>query len=295
MSGTVAVDPRLRERRNAVERERERHRARVVLAVLAVPAAAVSVLLLLRSAALDVDAVKVDGARHVDAEEVRDAAGIERGAPLAFIDTGAAADRVESLAWVDEARISRRWPGTVRVQVTEYEPAAFVRRAGGGVMLVAEDGAVLGPAAEAPEAAVEIVGVRRLPEPGSTLAPAGAAGVVSELPDALGARVVGVDLADSGVTLRVLFGPEIRLGSLDDVAAKGAAALAVMERIGDAQVAYVDVSVPSAPVAGTTGGDVVPGLDAPVRVGEPPGETPLPGAGDGVETGEAGAGDGVAP
>lgn len=272
MSGAVAVDPRLKERRKAVERERERHRARVVLAILAVPAAAASVLLLLRSAAFDVDAVKVDGARHVDAEEVRDAAGVALGTALAFVDTDAAADRVEELPWVDEARISRRWPGTVRVEVTEHVPAAFVRRTDGAVMLVAADGAVLGRAEEAPEGAVEIVGVRRLPEPGSMLAPAGAAGVVSELPDALAARVIGVDLADSGVSLRLLFGPEIRMGSLDDVEAKGAAALAVMDRIGDEPVAYIDVSVPSAPVAGTAGGDAVPGLDAPVSVGGQPGE-----------------------
>ena len=42
---------------------------------------------------------------------------------------------------------------------------------------------------------------------------------------------------------------EVRLGRLEDVMAKGAAALAVLERLAadEAQVRYIDVRVPGAP------------------------------------------------
>ncbi len=264
MSGTFAVDPRLRDRRRAVQREKERHRLRVVLAVLAVPAAFGAGILLLRSAAFDVDHVRVSGTVHVSGGEVRDAAAVDPGTPLAFLDTGAVAARVERLPWVADAEVSRKWPGTVLVEVSEHTPVAFVRNPSGASVLVAEGGTVLGVAETPPQGSVEITGVRRLPDPGDVLVPAGAAGIVGDLPDSLASRVATVDLGDAGVSVRLAFGPEIRLGDIDDIEAKGAAAEAVMERLGDAAVDYIDVSVPAAPVAGSVSGGEVPGLDAPV-------------------------------
>ena len=250
MSAAVSVDPRLDERRRAVQRAKERHRLRVALVVLAVPAAVGAGVLVLRSAMLDVDRVTVTGASHLSAAEVRDAAAVDPGVPLAFVNTGSAAARVERLAWVEDATVSRNWPGTLRVDVKERRPVAFIR-SGDGVLLIADGGSVLGEADAPPQGAVEITGVRRMPAPGDVLVPAGAAGAVAELPDSLAARVAAIDLGAAGVSAILIFGPEIRLGTLDDLEAKGAAAEAVLDRLGDEAVAYIDVSVPDAPVAGT--------------------------------------------
>ena len=45
-------------------------------------------------------------------------------------------------------------------------------------------------------------------------------------------------------------GGEVRLCSPGDLAAKGAAAVAVIARLGTTPFAYIDVCVPSSPVAG---------------------------------------------
>jgi len=224
---------------------------RVALVVLCVPAVVAAGVLVLRSAIFDVDRVKVTGAMHVSGAEVRDVAGVDLGAPLTFVHTAAVEARVERLPWVADATVSRDWPGTLLISVNEHQPVAFIRGAEGMVLLVAEGGAVLGEAGVPPEGAVEITGVRRLPAPGDVLVPSGAAGVVGHLPDALAARVGAIDLGEAGVSVRLIFGPEVRLGTLDDLAAKGAAAEAVLERLGDAEATYIDVSVPAAPVAGT--------------------------------------------
>lgn len=259
----VKVDPRLRARRVAVQRELGRRRLRILLAIAAVPALLGAAYLLVDSAMLDVDRVQVIGASQSTPAEVAAMSGIARGEPMVRIDAAAAARRVEQLPWVESARVVRRWPGTVRIEVAEYVPAAFVRRSSSTVALVASDGRVLGDTESAPGGLLEIVGVRRPPEIGATLSPPGAAGLASELPSELVDRIARVDLSH-GVTLHLADGPQIRLGDVDDLGAKAAAALAVLERLGEEPAEYVDVGVPSAPVVGTGSGEVMPGLDAPV-------------------------------
>ncbi len=277
MTEAATVDPRVRERRRAVQQAKERHRLRVALVLLSVPAAFGAGVLLLRSAAFDVDLVRVEGVDEMRGEDVREAAAVDLGAPLAFVDAGAVEGRVELLPWVADASVSIDWPGTLRVEVTEHRPAAFIRRAEGGVLLVASGGAVLGEAEVPPSGTVEITGVRRLPAPGDVLVPSGAAGVVGDLPSPLAESVATVDLGEAGVSLTLVSGPEIRLGTLADMAAKGSAALAVLDRLGgDDDVAYIDVSVPGAPVAGTDGGGALQPPGAPDDDMEDPGEGVAP-------------------
>jgi cell division protein FtsQ len=40
------------------------------------------------------------------------------------VDLAAVRQRVEALAWVDDARVSRRWPNGLRIDITEQVPAA---------------------------------------------------------------------------------------------------------------------------------------------------------------------------
>jgi hypothetical protein len=108
---------------------------------------------------------------------------------------------------------------------------------------------VLGTVPEVPDGVVEIVGLRRTPAPGSLLSPPGAASARDALPDALAERVDAVVLGERGaVALRLRDGGSVRLGDLEDLGAKGAAALAVLDDLpADVVLDYVDVRVPSAP------------------------------------------------
>jgi cell division protein FtsQ len=68
---------------------------------------------------LGVRHVEVRGATLLSADQVRAAAAIPDGTPLASLDLGAVQRRVAALAPVRKATATRDWPGTVVIEVTE--------------------------------------------------------------------------------------------------------------------------------------------------------------------------------
>jgi cell division protein FtsQ len=200
------------------------------------------------SPVLDVDHVRVDGAGHVTADQVREVAGIENGDALAFVNAGAAARRVETLPWVESAKVHRSYPGTIRIALTEHTPSAFVR-AGNAVVLIAPNGRAVARAATPNAGAVEVFGIRQAPKPGEFLAPIDAANVVPRLPRALAERVHAVDVGGGALELRLANSGTIRLGNATDLSAKAASAIAVLSHLGDAPFNYIDVSTPQRPVS----------------------------------------------
>ena len=244
----VEIDPRIRERRIEVQREAGRRRLRVLLVVSVVLSTAGLVFLAVTSPLLDVDHIRVAGARHVTAAQVRAASGLKMHDHILFVDAGAAARRIERIPWVKHASVHRDLPGTFDVTITEYKPAAYVRVAK-GVMLVAADGHVIARAASAPARAVEVRGVRHAPAVGELLAPPDAAGLVPQLPAALASRIVAVDVRGTGIALDVAGGGEIRLGNSSALGGKGASALAVLAHLNGAPFSYIDVSTPDRPVS----------------------------------------------
>ncbi|MBX6356922.1 MAG: FtsQ-type POTRA domain-containing protein [Micromonosporaceae bacterium] len=70
--------------------------------------------------------VRVTGVSVLTVPEVRQAAGIRRGTPLARVDLAAVRRRVTALAPVDHVTVTRDWPHTVVVRVTERTAVAVV-------------------------------------------------------------------------------------------------------------------------------------------------------------------------
>jgi cell division protein FtsQ len=70
--------------------------------------------------------VEVSGNRLVSAGQVRDAAAIRPDQPLATVNTAAIAGRVEQLAPVLSARVSKSWPDTIVILVRVRTPAIAV-------------------------------------------------------------------------------------------------------------------------------------------------------------------------
>jgi cell division protein FtsQ len=77
---------------------------------------------------LGVRAVSVRGSTLVTADQVRAAAAVPPGAALASLDLHAVAARVRTLAPVRAATVTRDWPSTVVIAVTERVPVAVLRR-----------------------------------------------------------------------------------------------------------------------------------------------------------------------
>ncbi len=246
---TTMIDPRIRDRRIEVKREAGRKRLRVLLGAIVAFVAVGTVYLAVESPLLDVDHVRVTGLQHLDATTVARAAGVQSGAPLLRVDTGAVAARVERLPWVASAKVSRALPGTLRITVTERVPVAWVRRDDAHVALLAADGTAIADTDAAPPGLVEVRGARHIPATGARLAPARAAGAAAAMPAELAARVVAVDVTADATTLVLGGGDQVRLCTPTDLAAKGAAAIAVMQQLGDRAFDYIDVCVPQSPVS----------------------------------------------
>ncbi|HZB49122.1 MAG TPA: FtsQ-type POTRA domain-containing protein, partial [Mycobacteriales bacterium] len=84
---------------------------------------------------LGVRTVAVVGVRALSADQIRAVAAVPDGQPLARVDTAAVAARVRGLAGVARVAVSRSWPGTVRITVTERRGVAVVRRDGAGWLI----------------------------------------------------------------------------------------------------------------------------------------------------------------
>jgi cell division protein FtsQ len=117
----------------------------VVLAILAGAGWA-----LLGSSLLVVRHVAVTGNRLVTAAQVRQAAGIKPATPLATVNGAAIATRVERLAPVLSAVVSRSWPDGIVITVRERTPVLAVALTGGGYQLIDPFGVVVRSAAHRP-------------------------------------------------------------------------------------------------------------------------------------------------
>ena len=91
------------------------------------------------SPVLGVKQVVVRGTRTLTAEQVRTAARIAPGTPLARLDTAGVAHRVEQLPVVAAARVRVSYPSTVAITVTERTPVGYVA-AGSAAVLVDSTG-----------------------------------------------------------------------------------------------------------------------------------------------------------
>ncbi|MEW9528021.1 cell division protein FtsQ/DivIB [Microbispora sp. NPDC049125] len=101
------------------------------------------------SPVLGVREVEVTGNTGVPAEQIRAAAGVRNGTPLATVDLGEVESRVRGMRAVESARVERGWPGTLRVSVVERVPVAAVPM-GAVTAVVDRFGVVLRQVAVAP-------------------------------------------------------------------------------------------------------------------------------------------------
>lgn len=260
------MDPRILRRRVQVRREEGRHRLRVLMALSSVVVAGCAGYGATRSPLLDLDEVRVEGAEHVTADEVRFASGLRRGQPMTDIQAGAAARAIEALPWVREATVQRDWPGAVIIRLAERAPVAVAAAEPGVYALVDVTGAVLAHVDAVPPGLVQLAGLLPVGEPGTRLTDEGVAtlAVAVALPPALVARTAGVGPAEGGsgeVELRLAPEGMVKLGHPDDLVRKLDAVAAVMAQVDLRNLAVLDVRRPESPV--------LTRRDAPTKVSTP--------------------------
>jgi cell division protein FtsQ len=251
-SGGTPVDPRIRARRSAIARARRARRRRRLAVVLVIISVAVAGYAVSRSPLLSVHAVDVQAGPHVTDEAVRAATGIADGLPMTGVSVDDVTQRVEAIPWVDTATVTRRWPRTVAVSITERRPAAVLDDGQGGWLLIDGTGRVLGPTPPiAPSFGVHVDGIPAV-TPGQDVdrRVQGALALIQRLTPNLKGRVQTIHVNPDG-TVEVHIYPTgtVVLGRPDDALdAKIRSLQAVLAQADLTNLCRVDLRVPDSPV-----------------------------------------------
>jgi cell division protein FtsQ len=247
----AAPDTARRDRPAPARNRRRGHsrRHRRLRAALVVPVVATIAWVLWASPLLAVRTVQVDGAVSLSAGEVRDAAGVGTGTPLLRVDTDAARARVARLPQVSSVEVSRGWPSSVVITVTERVPIAVVQSAGQRY-LVDDEGVLFDTITGDPPSGVVPLDVRD-PKAGDRAFTAGLAALAS-LPRNVRSDVVAARATTAeDVTLSLSDGTTVLWGDGADSEAKGRVLSALVARIADGTLdpaQTIDVSAPDAVV-----------------------------------------------
>lgn len=100
------------------------------------------------SSVLAATKVTVKGADRLTKDEVLAAAAVPLGTPLVRVDTAAVAERVAGLPPVAEVSVTRVWPNTIQILISEREPRLAIP-AGGGYLVADAKGVVFDAVASA--------------------------------------------------------------------------------------------------------------------------------------------------
>lgn len=250
--------PKIRARRAEVQREAGRRRLRFLLVGAGLAATLPVGWGLTRSPVFDVDRVLVAGAQRTDGADILGAAALPDA--MADVSEAAVARRIERLPWIADARVNRKWPGTVAISVTERSPVAVVEASASAWALADRHGRVLAPAG-GPQPELPLVrSAGEVGPPGAHVhaETAEMLGLVGRLDREVATRVDLVRLAGDpedhaatradGVELVLDTGTVVRFGPLRDVGAKIVALRTLVKRADLRGAVTIDVRVPSAPV-----------------------------------------------
>jgi cell division protein FtsQ len=263
MSTTTAprarIDPRIAQRRRSVTFARVQHRRRVVAAMIVTAVVVAGLVALTRSPVVDVDAIEVRGASTAaEAEAVQAAASVALGDPMVDLDATAVAQRVEAIAWVRTADVSRDWPGTVVVAVQPRIAVAAVSRsdrstaAATSWALVDAEGVIIDEVDGIPSDAPLLLGAAASGPLGAQVGPELSPGLAAAaaFPDSMTAALDHLTVTERGVDLVMGTGgtTTVNVGATTDIAAAYRSLAALFEAGELTCAATVDLEVPGRPL-----------------------------------------------
>ncbi|ANN16392.1 cell division protein FtsQ [Amycolatopsis orientalis] len=237
--GRRSVQDRRRTTR-PVRRKEMRRRWVALLSVLTVVAL---VYLLWFSSMLGVRQVDVVGANSVPADQIRATAAVPDQKPMLRLDTDEIRDRVAQMPGIATVDVSRSWPGTLEITVTERAAIAFFDSGpgGDGVHLVDGGGVVFKTLKERPAGLPELKLMSVSADDPVTRAVTGVLGVI---PQQLLKQVTTATAKTPGsVEFTLADGKTVRWGTSADTERKAKVLAALLTREGK----VFDVSAPDLP------------------------------------------------
>jgi cell division protein FtsQ len=254
--GRPSIDPRIRQRRVAIQRSQGRKRLLWLGGATGVLVLVVLVVALAHTPWFGARAISVTGThpRTSDAAIVA-AAGLQNHPPLISLNPGAVARRVEALPFIATARVHKHWPDGVQIAVTERVPVVQMAGPGSSWSLLDGHGRTLQVVpGRVPGLVVYIVhtataGIPPAPVGGS-LPPSAAPGleVSRSLPPAFADQVVSVTVAaDGSISMALTSGITVLFGSDADRTSKYKDIAAILSSGTLHATSVIDVSVPASP------------------------------------------------
>ncbi len=217
------------------ERRLRRIRWRRVGVTLLLLLSVAGLIALYRSPALRVQHVQVTGANVTGAGQIRELAALE-GKSMLRPGLAAAEQRIRYLPMVADVRISRRWPQTVRIAVTERTPWGYWQ-SGDKMYAIDAEGVVL-EGVQPPEGAPVIKDVG----PPARLVPGDhtdgdavrlVRALTEQIPSRLGLNVTSIEYSiDTGVVLQADAGYRVVIGDSQNTDYKLAVWQAVEAELG---------------------------------------------------------------
>ncbi len=216
------IEPRLRQRRIGVRRAEGRRRLKWTAIVLAVLIIVVAFLATLGSSLFSVTDVDLTGLQRADAVAVEAVIDDLIDRPVLLVNTDEAEERLESIPYVEDARVRTDFPNSVTVELRERVPVATVQGTDGQFRILDAEGRVLDVIGGQPVAFVLISGTNPLDLEAGQFASEGyasATSIVTKLTPAVRSRLVSMSVTPDGSDLRFVLSNEpgenieVRLGS----------------------------------------------------------------------------------
>jgi cell division protein FtsQ len=219
-----SMDPRVRARRIAVRRAMGRKRLIWVAIAAAILLVLVGAVAVLASSLFDVRTIDVQGAVYTDPAQLSSIVDELRGDAILLVDTRSVERQLESIAWVESARVSTHFPHTVFIDIRERKPIATFAGSDGKFRVIDRDGRVLDVVDGIPVDYMLITGANPDVERGQFAGRpfASAAQLAIALPSEIRAltRSIGVDATAGDLTLRLGEKLDAQLGPATDMSAK---------------------------------------------------------------------------
>jgi len=239
------------------ERERRQRailqRRMLVWAGIAVIVVAVlwGLIALVRAPIFSVEAISVTGAQRLTRAQVLDRAQIPASTTLLWLPKNAIVGRLLAEPWIADARVARRFPHTVEIEITERKPVAIVDAGGTSIWLVDRSTTWLAPHSATDTAKLPVIRdvdnlVPRAGRRSSSPELRNAVAVLNGLSPTLREKVRKVTAPTIDRTALILpRGVQVIVGSARDIRQKDKVALAILAR--NKKVVSVNVRVVKRP------------------------------------------------
>jgi cell division protein FtsQ len=243
------IEPRMRERRAAVKRAQGRKRLKWLIAAFVVVILGVAALATFGSSlfAIEADQVTVTGNVYTDPERLQAVIDDLVGTPVLVADTQQAERQLEEIPWVDEAKVTTRFPHAARIEIRERQAIATYQGPDAKFRVLDREGRVLDVLDKYPFAYVLISGPDPVDLEPSEFAPQGyqgAAELAKNLTGTVRGRVERLEVTANGSRLVMWLddGSEVRFGEARDLFAKLVRLETVLTQNPDREPGPIDVS-----------------------------------------------------